>query len=357
MTSKSNKIRERAERFLNIVFGGFGILVLYNVYKAKDFSKGAMNVLNSEIFYYIPFIGWFKRVLMAGVDGISSTFYVNLLLSLAFIGLMIFTLYKVNTDYYEDVLDATDKREEMIKLKKSGKGTINFGKKKFHKLKSGKMGNGANAIFYRQLLEYRKTGIPFVDKITLTMLIVGIGSKYVFPSLGMHAVLYFSIYMLFFFSIQGKWGQELSKQYIYLIPYSSARKLFFATLSDTLKNTIDGLVLFTVSGIVFKCNPIIIPFYIFAYVSCGAIFTYGDVLSRKLFGGTHSKNLELFIKMGITILVILPGLISSIIIISTAKENIPTLCIAYSVLILYNVLASGITLFLSKGIFEELEMH
>ncbi|MBC8062199.1 MAG: putative ABC exporter domain-containing protein [Clostridiaceae bacterium] len=357
ITSKSKKRRVLSEKLLNIIFAGFGILLLYNIYKFKDFSKGVMNVLNSEILYYIPFIGWFKRVLMAAVLGLSPTFYINLLLCLAFIGLMIFTMYKLNADYYEDVLDATERNEELIKLKKSGKGNINFNKKKFRKLKSGEMGNGANAIFYRQLLEYRKSGIPFVDKITLIMLIIGIGSKYIFPEASMSTVLYFSIYMLFFFSFQGKWGQELSKPYIYLIPYSSASKLFFATIADILKNTVDAIVLFTVTGIMFKCNPIIIASSILAYVSFGSIYIYGDVLSRKLFGGTHSKNLEVFIKMGITFLIILPGLIPSIIIMVISKDNMTMQYLSYAILIIYNVLASGIILLLSKGILETLEMN
>ena len=357
ITSKSKQIKSLAEKILNITFAGFGLLVLYNVYKFKDFLKGVMNILNSGAFYYIPFIGWFKRVLMAAVVGTSPMFYINLFLCFAFIALMIFTLHKLNTDYYEDVLDATERKEELIKLKKSGKGNINFNRTKFRKLKSGKIGNGASAIFYRQLLEYRKSGLPFVDKITFVMLIIGVASKYIVPGTSMNTILYFSIYMLFFFSFQGKWSQELSKPYIFLIPYSSASKLFFATFADTLKNTVDGVVLFTVAGIISKGDPIIIILSILSYVSFGTIFTYGDVLSRKLFGGVHSKNLEVFVKMGITFLIILPGLITSIIIISVAKDNMVMKYFSYLILIVYNILASGLILFLSKGIFETLEMN
>ena len=55
--------------------------------------------------------------------------------------------YKMNTDYYEDVLAATDRMEEMIAMKKSGKGNINYGRKKFRKIKSGSIGSGASCNF------------------------------------------------------------------------------------------------------------------------------------------------------------------------------------------------------------------
>ena len=130
----------------------------------------------------------------------------------------------------------------------------------------------------------------------------------------MNTILYFSIYVLFFFTIQGKWGQELSKPFIYLIPYSSISKLFYATLADLIKYTIDGLVLFIACVIIFKSSAVIVILCAAAYASFGAIYTYGDVLSRRVLGSIHSKNLGIFIKMGITFLVVLPGIIASIIV-------------------------------------------
>ena len=242
-------------------------------------------------------------------------------------------------------------------MKKSGTGNINYGRKKFRKIKSGNIGRGASAIFYRHLLEYKKSGIPFIDKLTFIMLGAGVISRYIFPGASMNTIMYFTIYMLFLFSFQGKWGQELSKPFIYLIPYSSMSKLFYATLADLIKYTIDGLVLFTLAGIIFKSGVTIAILCALTYASFGAIYTYGDVLSRRMLGATHSKNLEIFMKMGITFLIVLPGIITFVILSLTSGGNSPMLYISYIVVICYNILASFLIMLLSRGIFGVLELN
>ncbi|MBK5241444.1 putative ABC exporter domain-containing protein [Clostridium sp.] len=356
ITSKSSKTRNIAKKILNIVTAIFGIALLSNIYIYKDFSKAAVSFLNNSFFIYIPFIGWIKSILMAAVNGITYSFFIHILLCVIVIISMIYALYKLNSDYYEDVLAATDKKEEMFAMKKSGKSNINYGRKKFRKIKPGNIGNGSSAIFYRHLLEYKKSGIPFIDKMTLIMVGVGLGSRYIVPGGSMSTVLYFSIYMLFFFTSQGKWSQELSKQFIFLIPYSSMSKLFYSTLADLIKYTIDGLVLFAVSGIIFKSNPLISILSAITYASFGAIYTYGDVLSRRFLGSVHSKTLGMFIKMGITLLVILPGIIIHVALLIRSGDNSSAQYISYIVLIWYNIIASFLIMLLSKGVFDSLEM-
>ncbi|MGK0467677.1 putative ABC exporter domain-containing protein [Clostridium sp.] len=356
ITSKSSKTRNMAKKILNIITTIFGIALLFNIYIYKDFSKAAFSFLNNSFFTYIPFIGWFKSILMAAVNGITYTFFIHILLCVIVIISMIYTLYKLNTDYYEDVLAATDKKEEMVAMKKSRKGNVNYGRRKFRKVKSGNIGNGCSSIFYRHLLEYKKSGIPFIDKMTIIMVGVGLVSRYIFPGASMSTVLYFSIYMLFFFTLQGKWAHELSKQFVFLIPYSSMSKLFYATLADLIKYTIDGLVLFVVSGFIFKSSPIISILCGITYASFGAIYTYSDVLSRRFLGSVHSKTIGMFIKMGITLLVILPGIIIHVYLLLRSGDNSSAQYISYIVLICYNIIASFLIMLLSKSIFDVLEM-
>ena len=357
IASKSSKNRRLAKNTLNGLTAIFVLALLYKVFIYKDFQAATMSFLNSKFFIFLPFIGWLKSILMAAVNGITYSFFIYALLCIAFLLIMIYVLYKMNTDYYEDVLAATDKKEELLALKKTGKGNMNYGRKNLRKIKSGNIGNGASAIFHRHVLEYKKSGIPFVDKTTFIMIIMGIVSQYIYKGATINTILYFTIYMLFFFTLQGKWGQELSKPFIYLIPYSSISKLFYATLADLIKYTIDGLALFIVTGVILKSGLIVSILCALSYASFGAIYTYGDVLSRKLLGETHSKNLQSFAKMGITLLVVLPGLITFLVLSTTSKDNSSMQYLSYTILIGYNILASFLIMFLSKGIFEVLELN
>ncbi len=194
-------------------------------------------------------------------------------------------MYILKTDYYEDAMSATEVNERKIERAKKGKGNVDLNKPMKRKNIIGILkSKGAKSIFERKLLEYKRSGFIFVDKMTLIM---GGISSLVFGFFmsnkngNINTVMYFSIYMLLIFTFQGKWSEELSKPYIYLIPESSGIKIFYATLSNHIKNFVDGFVLFLICGIIFKTNPIVILLATLTYVSFGAIFVYVDLVLRR----------------------------------------------------------------------------
>ena len=107
----------------------------------------------------------------------------------------------------------------------------------------------------------------------------------------------------------------------------------------------------------FKANIMAIVLCAFSYMSFGTIYIYGDVLSRRLFGGTHSKNLEIFIKLFLILFILLPGLGISIAVNVIYSGTLLGEYGSYLILIGYNLAASALILFLTRGIFEALEMH
>jgi hypothetical protein len=260
-------------------------------------------------------------------------------------------------DYYEDVLGATEYLEKFYAAKKEGKAVSFNDKSKVRKIKQSYRGSGAKAIFYRHLLEYKKTGYFFINKVTLLMIVAGVvfGLFLRDKNVGINLVLYFTVYILLFMTMQCKWAQEITKPYIFLIPGSSAGKLFYATLADNIKNAIDGFALFIVIGILFKESPIVIILCALAYMSFGAIYIYGDILSKRILG-EHSKNLEMMLKLLLTIGIIAPGIIISIVISVMYMDLYLIKYLQYIVLIAYNFFASFIILFTNTSIFENLEM-
>ncbi|MDP4183279.1 MAG: putative ABC exporter domain-containing protein [Bacillota bacterium] len=352
ITSKSKIIRRNFEKALNIViYAVIGIFFLV-LLGTGDFEKSAAIIFNSEYFTLIPYIGWFKNILLCAVEGINVSFYLNVALVLISTALMVIAVYKLRTDYYEDVLAATEKLEELIKVRKQGKGGNIFRGAKLKNVKHSYNSFGAKTIFLRHMLEYKKTGFFLVNRNTIIILIIGLGAKQFFPFANIKYILYFSLYMQFFFSLQGKWVQELDKPYIYLIPASSASKVFFATLAENLKNCIDGFVLFAAVGFVFKSNIIIILLNTVVYATYGAIYTYSDVLTRRLFGSTHGRSFEMLIKMLLVIFIVGPAVAVDVVL-SLLKIS---QYLTYAFVITYNLAAAVAILFICRGIFEKLEM-
>lgn len=357
ITSKSKKTRENVQKGLNaVIYLSLGCFLLL-MFLTKDFGKAASILLNSDYFTLIPYIGWLKAVLLCAVTGIDHSFYLNAALLLISTILMVIAVYKMKTDYYEDVLAATEKTEEMLRVRKEGKlGQGPLKNRKLKKVKHSYKGNGAKTIFLRHMLEYRKAGQFFINRNTAVIFVFGFGAKYFFPKADILAIFCFSIYMLFFFSLQGKWVRELDKPYIYLIPASSASKVFYATLAENIKNGVDGLVLFTAVGIVYRFDVITVLLCAIAYMTYGAIYTYGDLLTRRIFGATHGRNFEVFMKLFLAAVVMTPGI--AIAIACNIMLDILNFSSHYTYLVLigYNLIASLLILFLCRGIFRTLEM-
>ncbi len=356
IASKSARVRTGMERALNVMV--FAVLAgfLLTLVRVKDFVHAAVVFLNNSYISYIPFIGWFKVVLDSTVKGFGTAFFINAALIIVSIAAMIFVIYRLKTDYYEDVLEATERLEEIVKQKREGRIKPALSNARVKRVGHTYWGSGPSAIFHRHLLEYKKTGFFFIDRNTLIIGAIGIASKYFFPQASIRTVLYFSIYMLFFFALQGKWTQELGKHYIYLIPAGSAAKVFYATLADVIKYMVDGFVLFIAAGVIFKADAATIVLSAIAYTSYGAVYTYGDVLFQKLLGSMHSKNLSLLVKSVITLFVIAPGLVIYFVVGFALRDIAFAQYFTYAILIAYNVIASFLIMLIGKSIFENLEM-
>ncbi|KEH98011.1 putative ABC exporter domain-containing protein [Clostridium massiliodielmoense] len=353
IASKGAKWRTGIKMLINILGGIFIVVLLIEVLKTKNFIVSCESIFSSRYFSYIPIVGWTKEIIMAAVAGISSSFYIYFAMDVVVIAAIIFVIYNMNTDYYEDVLEATDYKEKLLQNKKDGKSQ--FGFKKVRKVKQNYRGSAGRAIFSRQMLEYKKTGFFFINIRTIVMILIGIFFGICIGDQNILAVLYFSVYMLLIFSFQGKWADEISKPYIYLLPVSSAYKVFYATLADNIKNFIDGFVLFIVVGIKFKTSPIIIVLCALAYASFGTIYTYIDILARRIFK-IQSKPLESFLKFIFAVLIVAPGIVVSSYF-GLKEGGYFAKYLIYITLIIYNCIVSSAILIFNRKIFDNIEMH
>jgi hypothetical protein len=143
----------------------------------------------------------------------------------------------------------------------------------------------------------------------------------------------------------------MDKPYIYLIPASPQKKLFYTTLAEHVKNFIDGAILFILSGILFKADAPVIFACILSYAVFGAVFVYTGVLCKKLFGYVHSRTIFIYIKIAAVILILIPGIIAAIIIFAVTKSELLRIC-AFGGWSL--ILAATLFIF-SAGIFNDLE--
>ena len=174
----SEKARKRIGQGIKIfLIGATGLIVLYFWKKGVSFST-ISTFFDWPLLRMIPIIGWeisaFHLIfLKPDIFNIVGT-----ILYLLTTVLFVTVAYRMpcEGDYYEDAAKFADTYAEMIRRKKNGEMVMGLEekKKKFRHTTVRYQAVGAKAIFYRQLLEYRKEKTFIFSKMTVLNLVLGI---------------------------------------------------------------------------------------------------------------------------------------------------------------------------------------
>lgn len=354
--TKKEQRKKRVKWVFNVLAIFVVVFALINLGSTGDIGKTISAVFDNPIAHYFPVIGWTASIANAAVTGFTMEFWVGAVLMTILIAGGSVAIYRMNLDYYEDVLKGTEYVEAAVKAKREG-NNLRFNLKVKDNVKQKITGKGAAALFYKNLAELRKTAIfLFFDRSSITVIVSSIIFKFVMSETideasTMLTILVFSLYIQLIMQVQVKLNSELDKHYVFLIPESSQKKLLYGTLAVHVKNLIDGFILFVISGILFKASVPVIIACALTYTLFGAVYVYTDVLSLRLFGGVHSKGLLLFIKIIVHILIFIPGIIAAVLTGAFTESTLFAICAlgGWSLVL-------AITFFmLSSGIFNNLE--
>ncbi|MBU3142976.1 putative ABC exporter domain-containing protein [Clostridium sp. CF012] len=334
---------------------GSVVLIGYfiELYVTKSPGNAIVSLLNIPAISYIPVYGWVRAIIMSSMNGIHPTFFVYIALIIAFATLCCYIVYSIKLDYYEDVLASTELKETAISATRRGeKVFMKTGKKpRVRKVQYTKKGKFASAIFWRQILEYKKTGFAFINIGSIMYGVVAITAGLYSPLKDLRMILGGMIYLQLIFTFASKWQKDLSNPYIYMLPDHAFKKVIYATTVDNFKNLIDGTIVFVITGILFKSSILLILLNIIAFVSIGSLFIYGGILTRRILGSGNNIVFTSLIRMAILILILAPGIV-----LLTALYSSVGMLLAYMIFIAYNLIFSSLILFLGKGVFENIEL-
>lgn len=343
-----------------------GIRILSNGV-TTDSVFGALKTPIAEI---VPLFGWAKGLVFAIINLDILKICIFSALMLALVGASLAYFLFCQPDYYEDVLQNTESTYEMRQAMKQGKVVdkrdfSNFRKIRVHKTGIG-FGKGASAFFFKHLCEIkRRSRLMFLNTYSFVQAACGMFMAVIFTKIdsedpipatvALISIFAMSVYMQMFFSAAGEWGRELLKPYIYLVPASPMKKLFFASLTSIIKPFFDGILTFGVLGIYLQAPPADVIMLIIAYTSCGAIFAGANILSERILNGISSSNpLMMLLYILMSILLLLPGTVVCIVTAVVFDVGLAAALIPMSVI---NILASVLLFVLSKNTIHNMETN
>lgn len=292
----SDKALNLIKILMYTIIGVFALGILINLF-FKGFNFQTLNqLLFSPWVLGIPIVGW--MVAVANILFLGPTLFSTIFaFCYAIFFVVIVILAKKITckgEYYEDAMKfALDYEEARIKGRQGE--VVQIGKKKkYKKANISYKGTYAKAIFYRQILEYKKNKFFIFGGRTLLISAVAIALSITFSlsnikkELGENVVFIIPGIMLYIdFIFSGyvtKWGKELTFANLFLIPDTAVHKLWYATLMEHIRAFIDALILTIPIGIALKLSFFQIILILLVSVLIQAIKLYMRVFIHGIFG-------------------------------------------------------------------------
>lgn len=285
--------------------------------------KMASSFLHSSMVQLVPVVGWYIGVLHLLLLGPTA---VNVAATAAY-GLMLAAVLtaagrmKCTGAYYEDAMKFAEDYEEVMKSRRQGDAQKRLGKKqRFGEAHVTWKGQGARALFYRQLLEYKKSRYFIFDGSTVMALIAGAGIAWLyvrergsglFETFGPYVIPAVAAYLIFVFTaLNGKWAKELQSPYTYMLPDTAFRKLMNATIMQHVQALVNACLITLPGGIVMGMPPGTIVLCMAFYVMFSANKLYALAVAQVVVGktlGTVGRQLFQMFIQGIAIAVAVLG--------------------------------------------------
>lgn len=340
-----------------------GAIVIIGVYLFFEYDKSLAFVspfLSNPYLQMVPILGWIiacYRLLFLGATTLNVICTCLYLITTIILFIIAYRM-PCRGLYYQDAMKFADDYEEA--RIRSQKGEVAVVGAKGAKLKAATIeykGNFAKAIFYRQILEYKKRRFFIFGAYNLLCLGVGILVAYLAKDLKVREYALFiatgaGAYCTFIFSgFSTKWSKELEKPYTYLIPDSPIKKLWYSTVMEHIRAIIDGLLIVLPVAIVIRMNIVAVILSILCYVCLQANKLYLTVLSEALLGNTVGAVGKQWLRMFGMAVCIAAGIFVAVIF-----NKFATIELSFLAMIIVEVAITSIIAVGASVLFKKMEM-
>lgn len=285
-----------------------------------DAQASLYGLLNSWQILLMPVIGWSLSLIAGIFTGMEIVHIVSLGLLLLSMLVMVLYIHKSDADFYEDAMSLTYEREVLLNKQKSGQVKR---VKKIRKTGINK-GWGADAIFYRQLREYRRSS-PFL--FTPAVIFYTLATGFVptilraaaedgdfnpadFKGPGVLMILCIVLVIMFWHGMFSSTIAELESNWFYTAPATPLQKLFHSSRLSILKILVDLAPGLTLMVLLLMLNPLILLPFVMAVLSVHLLISGTQLVVYRLIGsikGTFESMILLLLQgvaMGPTIVII-----------------------------------------------------
>ena len=245
---------------------------------------------------YIPVFGWYKAMVMNAINGHVFASLGYMALNLVFLIALVWGIWHIKADFYEDALAGAQKRDDMTKAALEGRN-INKDKKQSakrtqkleHKVRKSYelKGWGASVFLHKSILNRRRfSKFGFVTNTLLLYLAIGgIGAAFMAYKTDLREISVVGLIMaltLFFRNFGNPIEIESSHNWLFLVPEDPYKKVLYAILAGSVDCVLDLLPGIVVATVILRGNPLMALLWLATLVSMDFMFSCFGLLLQAI---------------------------------------------------------------------------
>lgn len=357
LSSGREKMKRNLQRVFYLVIFAFLCYLAAVVIPAEDKLSAAVDVANGAVFTAFPVAGWLR----AAIAGIGSGSFLPLVLGILGVTLyilaLIFALFRAHTDFYEDVLAATENDFQTKEAAKEGALSESIPKKVRLGQTGLLKGKGAMAFFHKHLLENRRARLFLLDGPSLIFCAFTIVWAFAMKDAGIFPIFIFGAYLQVFSVALGRITKELLKPYVYLVPEPPFQKLLCCLYEGLLKTVLEALIIFIPVAFILNLSWLEAVMCILARISCGALFLSCNVFVERFFSSVRIKALSFVLYFALLLVFLIPAICAGILLPFLSSSVSSANILAFLGIAAANFLVALAALFSSRNLLVYAELN
>lgn len=279
---------------------------------------------------YIPVFGWYKAMVMNAINGHVFASLGYMALNLVFLIALVWGIWHIKADFYEDALAGAQKRDDMTKAALEGRN-INKDKKQSakrtqkleHKVRKSYelKGWGASVFLHKSILNRRRfSKFGFVTNTLLLYLAIGgLGAAFMAYKTDLREISVVGLIMaltLFFRNFGNPIEIESSHNWLFLVPEDPYKKVLYAILAGSVDCVLDLLPGIVVATVILRGNPLMALLWLATLVSMDFMFScFGLLLQAILPSGAMDvvkSMLQMMLRAFIIVVIVIAFAIGTV---------------------------------------------
>lgn len=334
------------------------LTILTNLLKF-GFIGGAARAGTSIFLSLVPVAGWVSYGVGAFLNG-------NIAVAVACYGLNIlvfaasaYIISKNGSDFYEDVLVATEKTSLLKEAKAQGDARkISIMNKKVRVRSTGISGWGASAVMGRMLREnLRLNPAGIFDAYSLLFA----GLAFLFANMfkstaGLIETFFIIAYANTALLVYNGSLKELSTHNIFMLPEKPLVKLLWVNGASALKALADSVLIYTVVALVTKCSVGTALALMLAHFCLNLMLLGLTTWGLRFFGAVINQGILLFAYILMALIALTPGIIITVIAMINNPWMFETLIMPAIILSAWEFFMAFIFFFWSRKVIYDIDM-